>query len=73
MKSDKTRANLQEHLEANKIGNKGEEDKEQVCSNGVFLVQCLLDKPETTTVTHLLPPAQLDNGLDGEITAVQFW
>ena len=42
-------------------------------SGQVFLVQFLLNNPESTAVKHLLPPAKLDNNIDGEITSVQFW
>ena len=42
-------------------------------SSGVYLVQCLLNSPESSAVKHLLPPAMLDNNIDGEITSVQFW
>ena len=42
-------------------------------STGVFLIQCLLSSPETTAIKHLLPPARLDNNLEGEITSVHFW
>ena len=42
-------------------------------SSGVYLVQCLLNNPESSAVKHLLPPAKLDNNIDGEITSVQFW
>ena len=49
------------------------EENETMTSSGVYLVQCLLNDPESTAVKHLLPPAKLDNNIDGEITAVQFW
>ena len=42
-------------------------------STGVFLIQCLLSSPETTAIKHLLPPARLDNNVEGEITSVHFW
>ena len=42
-------------------------------STGVFLIQCLLSSPETTAIKHLLPPARLDNNIEGEITSVHFW
>ena len=42
-------------------------------STGVFLIQCLLSSPESTAIKHLLPPARLDNNVEGEITSVHFW
>ena len=46
---------------------------ETITSSGVYLVQCLLNNPESSAVKHLLPQAKLDNNIDGEITSVQFW
>ena len=63
---------LEDELGNDKTDSYGE-GNESVTSSGVFLVQCLLNDPESTAVKHLLPPAKLDNNIDGEITAVQFW
>ena len=52
--------------------NKAETTKPR-SSTGVFLIQCLLSSPETTAIKHLLPPARLDNNIEGEITSVHFW
>ena len=63
---------LEDELGNDKTDSCGE-GNESMASSGVFLVQCLLNDPESTAVKHLLPPAKLDNNIDGEITAVQFW
>ena len=61
-------------MKDNKDGYKKESDhKRTQPSSGVFLVQCLLNSPETTAVKHRLPPARLDNNIEGEITSVHFW
>ena len=64
---------LDDGLQGNKKDYEKEEDRKRVYSCGVFLVQCLLNSPETTAVKHLLPPAKLDNNIEGEVTSVQFW
>ena len=63
---------LHDESENNKMDS-SEETNANITSSGVFLVQCLLNDPESTAVKHLLPPAKLDNNIDGEITTVQFW
>ena len=55
------------------MGSKEKENEKGTESSGVFLVQCLLNNPENTAVKHLLPPAKLDNNIEGEITSVHFW
>ena len=62
-----------DELQDNKTGCKKETDKNEHHSCGLFLVQCLLNSPETTAVKHFLPPAKLDNDIEGEITSVHFW
>ena len=54
------------------VQNKPETTKPRT-STGVFLIQCLLSSPGTTAIKHLLPPARLDNNIEGEITSVHFW
>ena len=68
--------NIKDHSdksEDNKTDGKMDTDENEDNSCGVFLVQCLLNSPETTAVKHFLPPAKLDNNIEGEITSVQFW
>ena len=48
-------------------------DENEDNSSGVFLLQCLLNSPGISAVKHFLPPAKLDNNIEGEITSVQFW
>ena len=64
---------LDDGLEDNKTYNKEEDNRKGAYSCGVFLVQCLLNSPETTATKHFLPPAVLDNNIEGDITSVQFW
>ena len=66
-------SDLEYGLQDSKLDDTNEDNRKGVYSSGVFLVQCQLNSPETTAVKHFLPPATLDNNIEGEITSVQFW